>query len=143
MRTFHCQSQGAVSSRQNVWLRVFRGDHCHRHDVCRRRGGRKLRPDVRFRGVGIVQGAYAQCALATCSLTTLKPFSSSLGKVGSIPIVGETSLQCLQRQAFLGLETHGCRVDSLGWYGSHWCPTGQSSRHKNFDYFATREVIGF
>ena len=45
---------------------------------------------------GIVQGAYAQYALATCSLTTLKPFSLSLGKVGTIPIVGGTSLQCLQ-----------------------------------------------
>ena len=40
---------------------------------------------------GIVQGAYAQYDLATCSLTTLKPFSLSLGKVGTIPIVGGTS----------------------------------------------------
>ena len=45
---------------------------------------------------GIVQGAYAQDALATCSLTTLKPFSLSLGEAGTIPIVGGTSLQCLQ-----------------------------------------------
>ena len=41
---------------------------------------------------GIVQGAYAQYALAPCSLTTLKPFSLSLGKVGTIPIAGGTSL---------------------------------------------------
>ena len=37
---------------RSVWLRVFRGDHWHRHGGCRRRGGRKLRLDVRFRGVG-------------------------------------------------------------------------------------------
>merc|ERR1712136_504155 len=45
---------------------------------------------------GIVQGAYAQYALATCSLTTLKPFSLSLVEAGTIPVVGQTSLQCLQ-----------------------------------------------
>jgi len=45
---------------------------------------------------GIVQGAYAQYALATCSLTTLKPFSLSLVEAGTIPIVGGTSLQCLK-----------------------------------------------
>merc|ERR1711916_9626 len=45
---------------------------------------------------GMVQGAYAQYALATCSLTTLKPFSLSLVEAGTIPIVGGTSLQCLQ-----------------------------------------------
>merc|ERR1719450_440028 len=44
----------------------------------------------------MVQGAYAQYALATCSLTTLKPFSLSLVEAGTIPIVGGTSLQCLQ-----------------------------------------------
>ena len=55
----------------------------------------------------IVQGAYAQYALATCSLTTLKPFSLLLGKVGAIPIVGETSLQYLQKPVLLDLESHG------------------------------------
>ena len=40
---------------------------------------------------GIVQGAYAQYALAPCSLMTLKPFSFPLGKIGTIPIAGETS----------------------------------------------------
>ena len=29
-------------------LRVFRGDHWHRHGGRRRRGGRRLPPDVRF-----------------------------------------------------------------------------------------------
>ena len=51
---------------------------------------------------GIVQSAYAQYALAPCSLMTLKPFSLSLEKVGTIPIVGETSLQCLQEAGALG-----------------------------------------
>ena len=55
-------------------------------------------------GLMYVQGAHAQCALATCSLTALKPFALSLEKVGSIPC-RETSLQCLQRRALLGLET--------------------------------------
>ena len=32
-----------------------------------------------------MQGVYAQYALATCSLTTLKPFSKVVGKVGLIP----------------------------------------------------------
>ena len=43
----------------------------------------------------------------------------------------------MQRRALLGLETHGCRVNSSGWYGSHWRPIGQSPRHENFDYCAT------
>ena len=90
-----------------------------------------------------MQGAYAQYALATCSLTTLKPFALSLEKVGSIPFAGKDSLQCLQRRALLGLETHSCRVNSTGWYGSHWRPIGRSPRHENFDYCATGEVIGF
>ena len=38
--------------------------------------------------LGIVQGAYAQYPLAPCCLTTLKPFSLSLGKVGTFPIAG-------------------------------------------------------
>ena len=44
---------------------------------------------------GIVQGAYAQYALAPCSLTTLKTFFHC--RWGTIPIAGGTSLQCLQR----------------------------------------------
>ena len=51
---------------------------------------------------GIVQGAYAQYSLATCSLTTLKPFSLSFGKAGTISTVGETSLQCLQEASAPG-----------------------------------------
>ena len=48
------------------------------------------------RVIEIHGAAYAQCALATCSLSTFKPFSLSLGKVGTISIVGGTGLQCLQ-----------------------------------------------
>jgi len=46
---------------------------------------------------GTVQGAYAQYALANCSLTTLKPLSASFVEAGTIPVVGLTSLQCLQK----------------------------------------------
>ena len=34
---------------------------------------------------GIVQGVYTQYALLTCSLTTLKPSSLSLERLGTIP----------------------------------------------------------
>ena len=44
---------------------------------------------------GVVQSAYVQYALSTYNLTTLKPFSLSLEKVSTIPIVAGTSLQCL------------------------------------------------
>ena len=50
---------------------------------------------------GIVQGAYAQYALAPCSLMTLKPFSFPLGKVGTIPITGETSCSVRRKRALL------------------------------------------
>ena len=92
---------------------------------------------------GIVQGAYAQYALAPCSLTTLKPLSLSLGKVGTIPIAGGTSLLCLQRRALLDLETHGRREGWPGWHGFHWNPIGQCSRRENCDYRATGDGIDF
>ena len=58
-----------------------------------------------------MQGVYAHYALASCSLTTLKPFSLSLGEVSTIPIVGGTSLQYLQEPMLLDLEPPGRRDD--------------------------------
>ena len=84
---------------------------------------------------GIVQGAYAQYALATCSLTTLKPFLLSLGKVGTIPIVGRDQLAVSAGSGrSLDLETHGRRDGWPVWHWFHWNPTGQSSRRGNCDY---------
>ena len=54
---------------------------------------------------GIVQSAYVRYALAPKSLTTFKPFSLSLGKVGTIPIVGGTSCGVCRTRALLDLET--------------------------------------
>ena len=89
---------------------------------------------------GIVQGPYAQYALSTCNLTTLKPFSLLLGKVGTIPIVGGTNLQCLQEA---DLKTHGRRDGWPDWHGFRWNPTGQSSRRENCDYRARGDGIDF
>jgi len=45
---------------------------------------------------GFVQGSYAQYALAACNSVGLKPEKLSLTDAGTIPVVGGTSLQCLQ-----------------------------------------------
>ena len=58
---------------------------------------------------GIVQGAYAQYALAPCSLKALKPFPCR-GKVGTIPIVGGTC----RKYALWNVKTPGLRD---GWPG--------------------------
>ena len=75
MKRFSAKAREQLNSRQSVWLRVFRetigtdmtcvvvavGENC---DIMY---GSEVR--------GIMQSVYAQYALATGSLTTLKPFS--------------------------------------------------------------------
>ena len=46
-------------------------------------------------------------ALLTYTLTTLKSFSLSLEKVSTIPVIGRTSLQCLQEAGAPGPDTDG------------------------------------
>lgn len=46
---------------------------------------------------GHMTGAYAQYAVGTCSALSKKPKSLTFAEAGTVPIVGGTSLQCLQR----------------------------------------------
>ena len=96
-RTWRSVSQGADElSSEFFLLQMFSDNHLHKSvrcvvavsENCGQLSGSEM--------WGIVQSAYAQCALMTCSLTTLKPFSLSLEKVSMIPIVEGTSLQYLQ-----------------------------------------------
>ena len=63
-------------------------------------------------------------------VTTLKPFSFFVGKGWIDHHRWRDQLVVSAEASVLGPRTH-------------WCPIGQSSRHENFDYCATREVIGF
>jgi len=45
---------------------------------------------------GLLEGAYAQYSVANCNSVALKPRSIGLADAGTIPVVGGTSLQCLQ-----------------------------------------------
>ena len=98
MRTFQCRSQGVVKLSSECLF----GFGCSAGTIGTDMAGVVVAVgencDLMYGSEvwSIVQGAYAQYALATCSLTTLKPFSLSFGKVGTISIVGGTSLQCLQ-----------------------------------------------
>ena len=72
-----------------------------------------------------MQNAYAQYALATCSLVTLEPFSLLLTKVGTIPIFRGTNLQCQQELTLLDLKTHGLCDGRVGTGLRRNCDTAQ------------------
>ena len=89
---------------------------------------------------GIVQGACAQYALATCSLTNLAHCRwERLARFPSCE--GPAAVSAGSRRS-LDLETHG-RRDGWPGHGLHWSPTGQSSRRGNCDYRATGGGIDF
>merc|ERR1711879_1139126 len=46
---------------------------------------------------GVMTGAFAEYALGTCGLMSEKPKSLSFVDAGTIPVVGLTSLECLQK----------------------------------------------
>ena len=78
----------------------------------------------------IVQGAYAQYALATCSLTNL--FSLSLGEAGTIPIVeGPAAVSAGSRRS-LDLKTRGRR--------DGWARVARVSLESNWPKLSAREL---
>ena len=108
--------QGAIKLLSEIWLRVFRGDHWHRHEIC---VGVAV-DEYCIRSVGHHAECVCTVCLGDCSLMA-KPFSLLLKKVRTVSIVGWTNLQCLQE------------ANAPGPQNKDFVTTGQSSQRGNCD----------
>jgi NADPH:quinone reductase-like Zn-dependent oxidoreductase len=67
---------------------------------------------------GTMTGAYATYAVGTCSALSKKPKSLTFAEAGTIPIVGGTSLQCLQAAGLPSKKTNLTVVVTAGQGGT-------------------------
>ena len=96
VKRFTAKAKEHLSSRRSVWLRVFRGDHWHKHEMCV-----VVAVD---KNCGLTCGPRcgASCRVHMHSMPwRLQSDDKTLSflllkKVRTIPIVGWTNLQCLQ-----------------------------------------------